>query len=120
MKFHLAQTNSNLFTGYGSGYVEINKQRYTQSLVVLPDQISDWPGGSFETLTAEDFASLITYHPEIVLIGTGDTQRFPHPRLTAPLTQVQIGLEVMNTQAACRTFNILSSEGRRSVALILL
>jgi uncharacterized protein len=63
---------------------------------------------------------LLAHRPEIVLLGTGATQRFPHPRLSAPLAAARVGFEVMDTRAACRTYNILLGEGRRVVAAVLL
>ena len=65
-----------------------------------------------------DFARLLDYEPEIVLLGTGDVQRFPHPRLLAPLGEAHVGIEAMDTSAACRTFNILVAEGRRVAAAL--
>ena len=57
--------------------------------------------------------------PEVVLLGTGSRQRFPHPRLSRPLADARIGLEVMSTAAACRTYNILMAEGRKVAAALL-
>ena len=62
----------------------------------------------------------VALEPEIVLLGTGDRQHFPHPRLLAPLTERRIGVEVMDTRAACRTFNILVAEGRRVAAALVI
>src|SRR5918911_5118705 len=73
----------------------------------------------FAHLTVENFSELAALGVEIVLLGTGARQRFPHPRLTAPLGKARVGLEVMDTKAACRTYNILVAEERR-VALALL
>ena len=66
----------------------------------------------------EHFAGLLTHAPEIVLLGTGAVLHFPGPALTHPLTAAGVGLEVMDTPAACRTFNILTSEGRRVLAAV--
>ena len=74
---------------------------------------------NFDALSAEDFKPLAALGVEIVLLGTGRRQRFPHPRLTASLAQAKVGLEVMDTKAACRTYNILVAEARK-VALALL
>jgi len=73
----------------------------------------------FHSGEAEHFAELATLGVEIVLLGTGARQRFPHARLTAPLGAAHVGLEVMDSKAACRTYNILVAEERR-VALALL
>ena len=99
----------------------VNQVRYERSLIVLPDQIvEDWPAHSFEQLAAEHFEHLCSLQPEIVLLGTGATLRFPHPSLTGILINQKIGIEVMDTSAACRTYNILTAEGRRVAAALLI
>lgn len=123
MKFHLAQPEGlNLFTGYGSDYVIINGQRYAApSLIVTPDEIiEDWRVGNFAQLNENHFQALLALKPEIALLGTGTALRFPHPRLSACLTNAGIGLEVMDTGAACRTYNILVAEGRHVVMGLLI
>jgi len=62
----------------------------------------------------------VPLQPDIVVLGTGASLRFPHPRLTRALLEQRIGLEVMDTAAACRTFNILAAEGRRVAAALML
>lgn len=122
MKLQLANlTQENLFTGYGEGYVVVNKQRYERSLVVMPERvIPDWPVGSFDQLDASHFEFLATLNPEILLLGTGKALRFPQSALTRCLTTKRIGLEVMDTSAACRTYNILMTEGRNVAAAVLI
>src|SRR5438876_10855896 len=120
MKFHLTQTAANLFTGHGPGYVAVNGQRYEQGLLVLSDQvIPGWGEAGFERLESADLQGLLEFKPEIIVLATGKRIRFPHPRLTAPLMAAGTGLEVMDTAAACRTFNILIGEDRRVVAAIV-
>jgi uncharacterized protein len=110
----------NLFTGYGAGYVMVNHVRYETHLIVLPDSIiHDWNVPGFAGLTAPHFEYLVSLKPEIVLLGTGATLRFPPPALTRCLTAARIGLEVMDTSAACRTYNILTAEGRKVLAALL-
>ena len=118
MKLHLTRSEGrNLFTGYGDGYVAVNDRRYDRNVVVMPSgEVADWNAGSFEELTAAHLAALLELHPEIVLLGTGDRLRFPHPEITRALAEARIGFEVMDTKAACRTFNILMAEGRQVVA----
>lgn len=121
MKFHLSTAAGNLFTGHGPGYVKVGAIEYRESLIVTPERIvNGWGSAGFAALTEADFATLAGLAPEIVLLGTGKTMRFPHPRLTRPLIDARIGLEVMDTPAACRTFNILAAEGRKVAAAILL
>jgi uncharacterized protein len=109
----------NTITGYGEDYVAVNGARRDSSAIVLPDRILDWPVVGFDQLRAEDFAVFETVDVDIVLLGTGPKQRFPHPRLTAKLTQAGIGVEVMDLQAACRTYNILAAEERKVAAALL-
>jgi uncharacterized protein len=109
----------NTITGYGEGYVMVNGERRNSSVVVLPDRVEQWAVKGFEQLSTEDFAFLKDLKAEIVLLGTGSRQRFPHPRLTAALAQAGIGLEVMDLQAACRTYNILVAEERKVAAALL-
>jgi uncharacterized protein len=114
-------TTLNTVTAYGPGFIEINRVRHQTSVRLVPDQpAQDWKVSGFDALTAEDFADLLRSEPEVVLLGTGARQRFPHPRLSAPLAAARVGLEVMDTQAACRTYNILVAEGRRVLAVLLL
>jgi uncharacterized protein len=120
VKLHAAGPSAvNTITGYGEGYVMVNGARRESSAIVLPDRIVDWQATRFDALTAEDFQVLKTLGAEIVLLGTGPKQRFPHPRLTAALAQAGIGLEVMDLQAACRTYNILVAEERKVAAALL-
>ena len=121
MKLHLSGlSGQNLFTGYGAGYVMVNQTRHERSLIVLPDHvIENWQAQTFEQLAAEHFECLLSLQPEMVLLGTGVTLRFPHPSLTKTLLLSKIGVEVMDTGAACRTYNILTGEGRRVAAALL-
>jgi uncharacterized protein len=121
MKLHLAAaTTENRFTGYGPGYVMVNNVRHEQNVIVLPERLVQWDVAAFETLGERDFEFLANLAPEIVLLGTGASLRFPHPALSQSLASARIGLEVMNTPAACRTYNILMAEGRKVAAALLL
>ncbi|MBN9426854.1 MAG: Mth938-like domain-containing protein [Burkholderiales bacterium] len=121
MKLHAdTQTTLNTVTAYGPGFVEINRQRYDTSMLLMPEGLlAPWPVAGFEALAPADFEALLAHRPELVLLGTGERQRFPHPRLTAALTIAGIGVDTMNTAAACRTYNILMAEGRRVLAALL-
>lgn len=122
MKLHADQPNAmNTVTAYGPGYIEINKVRYTTSVLVMPDgEVRPWPVQRFEDLAADQFEGLLDHAPEVVLLGTGDRLRFPHPRLTAALSRRHIGVDAMDMPAACRTYNILMAEGRKVAAVLLL
>ncbi|MBI4990366.1 MAG: Mth938-like domain-containing protein [Rhodocyclales bacterium] len=122
MKLHLDNPASrNLVTGYGAGYVAINHRQYASSLILLPDRIIEsWAGGGYDALVEDDFAAIRALGPEILLLGTGNRQRFPAPHLLRPLIEARIGCEVMDLPAACRTFNILMAEGRLVAAALLI
>ena len=121
MKLHLNNISGiNAFTGYGEGYVMVNRRRYERNLLVLRDRLlTDWRPAGFDDLDAGDFTLLAELEPEIVLLGTGARLRFPRPELTRTLFEARIGLEVMDLQAACRTYNILAAEERKVVAALL-
>jgi uncharacterized protein len=122
MKIEREQSEGrNAFTGYGEGYVEVSGVRYGESLVVSADRIiADWPARSVEALSGDHMAAIIELAPEIVLIGTGPRFQFPESALLALLQKARIGVEVMDTQAACRTYNILLGEGRNVAAALIL
>jgi uncharacterized protein len=122
MKLHASTTQQyQTVTGYFAGGVEINAQPFDYSLIVMPEVAPRaWPVASFEQLTTEHFEQLLADTPDVVILGTGERQRFVHPKLTAPLTSQRIGVECMDTNAACRTYNILMGEGRKvTLALIV-
>ncbi len=121
MKFHLSQAEGNVVTGSGPGWVRVGGSEHRASLVIAPDAlVSPWAAGGFDALPEDDFAQVQALAPEIVLLGTGARQRFPHPRLYRALTNAGIGVEVMDSAAAARTYNIIAAEGRRVAAALLL
>ena len=121
MKLHSTNTQQyQTVTSYEDNAVEINLLPFSKSLIVLPEIApAAWPVTSFDALTIEHFEQINAISPDVVILGTGKRQRFVHPRLTAPLTTRRIGVECMDNQAACRTYNILMTEGRK-VALALI
>ena len=120
MKLHVSgPLGRNAITGYGEGYVLVNGQRHEASVIVLPDRVLPWDVSEFAGLTSADFEKLKGLDAEILLLGTGPRQRFPDPRLTAPLAAAGVGVEVMDLKAACRTFNILVAEERKVAAALL-
>ncbi len=122
MKFERDESQGrNTFTGYGEGYVMVNARRHSASLVVSGDRIvTDWPAASVEALGPDHLAAIAQLKPEIVLLGTGAKFTFPDQSLLAPLYKAGIGVEVMDTPAACRTYNILLGEGRNVVAALII
>ena len=121
MKLHSTQTQQyQTITGYEIDSVEINAITFKHSLIVLPEtKPVEWPVSRFETLTANDFEQIDATQPDVVILGTGNKQRFIHPKLIAALTARRVGVECMDNKAACRTYNILMAEGRK-VALALI
>jgi len=121
MKLHSPQTQHyQTITGYETDSVEINAITFTHSLIVLPEVAPIiWPVTDFDMLTEADFHGIAQSAPDVVILGTGKRQRFIHPKLITSLISQRIGVECMDNQAACRTYNILMSEGRK-VALALI
>lgn len=122
MKLHLHTSEQQYqINGVDSDAVIINRQRYAQPVIVSEQALStDWFQGAWETLDAQQLAAILDFTPEVVLLGTGDKQRFIHPRHTQTFLAANIAVECMTTAAACRTFNILTAEGRKVVAALLL
>lgn len=106
---------------YGPGSVTISEQNYTTSLIVCPERIiSDWPPQVFTDLSALHLEAIAELQPELVILGTGQDLHFPSAEVLEPLLAKSIGFEIMDTGAACRSYNILVSEGRRVVAGLLM
>lgn len=121
MKLHSTNTQQyQTITAYDETGVEINAIHFAHSLIVMPEVAPiPWPVSSFDALTAENFEQISAAAPDVVILGTGAKQRFVHPKLISSLTARRIGVESMDSQAACRTYNILMAEGRK-VALALI
>ena len=108
-------------TSYGDDWVSINGTKHSASLVLsasLGPQA--WACSSFDALTEAHFTQLALLKPEMVVFGSGQRLRFPKPQWLQSLYAQRIGVETMDTQAACRTFNFLVGEGRVVVAALLL
>lgn len=95
-------------------------QRINYSIILSPQRMQPWSPTGLEDLELEHFEELLEWEPEVALFGSGSRLCFPSPELLAPLHRRGIGIEVMDTAAACRTFNILASEGRRVTAAMLM
>ena len=121
MKLHTTSTQHyQTVTAYDETGVEINAVRFSHSLIVLPEVApTAWPPRSFDDLSAEHFAQIAETSPDVVILGTGARQRFVHPKLIGALTSRRVGVECMDSQAACRTYNILMGEGRKVVLALI-
>lgn len=123
MKLQPDKSNSLTINAYGPGWIEVNGEKFTHSLIVsslkgaAPEK---WAVSQFEALNSEDFAPLSNSGAELIIFGSGQRLRFPQPGWLAPLMAIGIGVETMDTAAACRTYNILASEGRKVVVVLLL
>jgi len=105
---------------YGPGWIQVGADRLTQSVIIgSRGERINWNCERFEDLTAAHFEQLAQLQTELVIFGSGPRLRFPAPSLSCALIERQIGLETMDTRAACRTYNILAGEGR-CVAVALL
>ena len=128
VKLHLDPiTGSNAISGYGPGFIAINGRNINNPVIVMQGNIFDpWPLGSpltpapVESLCIENFAALLDLKPELVVFGSGAIFRFPHRHIMAAFAEANIGFEVMDTPAACRTYNVLMSEGRHIAAALLI
>jgi len=118
---HSRQDGINIIKAYTDNSVTINKDVFTQSIVVQANAINrDWAPQTIEELNAEAFNELAQLDTEIILLGTGIKQRFPDRRLFIPLFDLKIGIEIMDTPAACRTYNILLEQDRAVTAALLM
>ena len=122
MKFTLeASSRVNLIRGYSPQEIRIGNQRLTTSCIVTADTlITQWDPATFADLQQQHLQAVLELKPELVLLGTGPTQRFPPAALRAVFAANGVGLEVMDLGAACRTFNILVQEERRVAAALFL
>jgi len=121
MKMQLDNTaGAHRITGYGAGYVSVNDKSLTHSFILTPDTlITGWGPKSVDDLDEASLQAVARLSPAIVLLGTGAQQRFPPSSLLAPMLAQGIGIEVMTTAAACRTYNILVAEDRPVAAALL-
>ncbi len=140
MKIDLETAGGYTIHSYGQGQIVLNiplalqieaadgepprddgREVLTHSLVVTPDVLlRGWPPASFQQLAVEHLEMVADLEPELVLLGLGERLQFPAPDLVAPLVRRKIGIEYMDTPAACRTYNFLAAEGRKIAAAILI
>ncbi len=108
-------------SGYGAGWIGVGGEKINSSVVIgSRGERFAWNCQRFEDLDARHFAQLAALRPELVIFGSGPRIRFPQGLWIKPLIDLQIGLETMDTQAACRTYNVLAGEGRTVLAALLI
>ena len=113
--------NQNNITGIDATAIKINQVPFTSSILIAPTgDVQMIDAVSPVDLSSELWQKIIEHAPEVLLIGTGAKQQFLSPTMLAPLYQARIGVECMDSGAAARTFNVLMSEGRRVLAVIIL
>ena len=107
-------------SAYTSDDVTVNEKQYQESLILSPNTlITPSPINAVGDLNELTMQAILDLSPDVVLLGTGEKQIFPEPKIFALLGEKGIGLEVMNTGALCRTFNILVAEDRDVVAVVI-
>ena len=125
MKLQPDQLDVQSILGYGTGWVGLGHQGIAEKIehsIVIGSRGEKfaWKCARFEDLTAEHFEALVATQPELVIFGSGNRLRFPKPAFLRALMEKRIGIETMDTLAACRTYNVLAGEGRRVIAALLI
>ncbi|MDY6978287.1 MAG: Mth938-like domain-containing protein [Pseudomonadota bacterium] len=140
MKFNLEQVGGLTIRAYDTGQITVvippwhplrgvvnieqdeeGNARFNDSFIISREQLTcDWAPQTYDELQPEHLTTLLAYEPELILLGTGAQLRFPNGETMARVQQAGVGLEVMDTAAACRTFNILVAEGRNVVAALMM
>ena len=121
MKFQLdAPGGLNFVRGYAPGRLRVGELTHTSSVILTATAVIEhWRPASVQDLTAADLEPVLGLAPEVVLLGTGAHQQFPDSRILRILYEQRIGVEIMDTSAACRTFNVLVGEGRSVAAALI-
>lgn len=121
MKLHADRPEGvNVINACAADAISVNGERYPHSIVLgHVGSIQAWPVSAVEDLQESHFAEIVAAAPEVVIFGSGPKLKFPHPALLRSLMAARIGVETMDTGAACRTFNVLAGEGRRVMAALI-
>ena len=115
------QPTLNTVSAYGPNYIEINAVRHETSILLMPEgPVIPWSCTQFSDLSPAHFQEIADQKPALVIFGSGKKIQFPRPELIAPLIQAKIGIETMDLQAACRTYNVLMAEGRNVLAALII
>ncbi len=111
----------NYFQSYSNNAITIKDVEYQRSLILTPEAIiADWEPIHIDLLCGDNIQTIVDLKPEVILIGTGKLLKFPKPKLYAEIASKNIGIEFMDTHAACRTYNILATESRKVAAGLIL
>ena len=120
MKLTADHADGNTIRSFRPGEIIVQDQRIATNVIVSRDQIiTDWQPPAISKLSVADFQQILDLQPEIILFGTGSTQHFPNISILTEILQSGVAIEIMETGAACRTFNVLTSEYRKVVAALL-
>lgn len=111
---------ANLIRRYGADFIQVGEREIRASCIVGANVLTPWAPRCVDDLTVESFTPLFELTPEVVVLSTGATQRFPRAALRAEFATRKVGLEVMEMGAACRTYNVLVGEERRVLVAVLL
>lgn len=110
----------NVVSAFAPGQIVVNAQPWGGSVIVpWRGEVQSWPPGQPDALEVHHMAALLQLNPEVVLYGSGPSLRFPPPALMRALIDARVGYETMDSAAACRTYNVLATEGRRVVLAVL-
>lgn len=120
MKLELEPSGALRVHSWRPGELRIGQDTWRQPVLLTAREVRPWPLVDDEAVTLEHLAPLIGEQPDVILLGTGERQSFPPHKLAMGLLNLGIGLEVMDTAAACRTYNVLLSEGRAVAAALRL
>jgi uncharacterized protein len=122
MPLTLDDNNANFqIRGFVPGTLRVNEETYTHSIIITPQNlITDWPPQALAELTAAHLQQIKELKPNILLIGTGETLQFPDLNIYGDLINSGIGVEIMSTSAACRTYNALTAENRNVAAALII
>ena len=115
-----ADAATRIIRAYAAGSITTSHETVTHSVVLAAGSIAPWAPASAAAISVADIEQLIALGPEVILIGTGANLVFPSPSALAPARARRIGIEVMDTGAACRTYNLLTTDGRKVVAGLLM
>lgn len=122
MSLHLDENSASYqIRAYQPGLIQVNDRTFSCSIIITPEKlINTWSPQCIDELKREDLETVIALCPAILLIGTGHTLQFPDLEIYGDLINYGIGVEIMNTHAACRTYNVLTSEGRSVAAALII